>query len=216
MLDMVGEKDVEEQEQYKSIDAVLAECEYSLFTATDRNNLLDDYPELREYPEFMELRNKPKDMLWVWHFACRSSPLKELHTERERVTAAVKIVWPNAEEQELFDLIHRFMNREKEIQDAVMVMRNFRPEGRFVRHVACEQMIKMARAVMDEDPRKVKDIVDPSKKKAFLEAMSVALDLIDQAVKMSESGSGKVTKKEANRKRGSALARVHSSQQVEA
>ena len=207
----------EKEERWKSMDQVLAESEYSFFAPIDLRNLLDDYVELRDVPAIMAIAHKPLYVLWVWYFACRASPGMRLHSEKERIEYAIRMVWPDAPPGDIRDLTKLFTTRDKELEDAVIAMRNFRPEGRFMMHVACEQTIRIAKAIMNNDPEEIKTITDWGDKKKAIEAHRAALDMMHDAMQKSEHGFGITIKKKTGvRARGTALTRAHNSPQQEA
>ena len=66
----------------------MSSSEYSVFKPKSKRGIFIDYPELRHFEAFKTLENNP--MLFVWYFACESSPYAKIIDERKRVELAVK------------------------------------------------------------------------------------------------------------------------------
>jgi hypothetical protein len=78
-------------EAYSDILKEMLSKDLVLFAPKNSADLRTQYPELNEYPELKELNSL--EMLYVWAFACQTSPFLEL-PESERIAAAAAWAWP--------------------------------------------------------------------------------------------------------------------------
>lgn len=76
-----------------TVQQLLAEKRYALFPVFNRLDLLATWPELQKVESFMALNRKPKQLLFVYHYAAACSDSRLLETEEKRVEYAFKMAY---------------------------------------------------------------------------------------------------------------------------
>lgn len=104
---------------------------YMLFAPKSARGLRVDYPELNEYPEFQGLR--ANEMLFVWWYACKSSPYYDIDKKTEREIIAMclekaRMRFDDPAKKEKF----LSQNFPEKINAAITTMRTFEPSVRIL------------------------------------------------------------------------------------
>jgi hypothetical protein len=95
----------EEEQPSVSIDmdyevrAEMVKKDYVIFCPKNKDDLRRDYPELWDYPSLSKLTN-PSELVFVWWYACRSSPIIDL-PEEKRFPLAISKAYKGARANEV-------------------------------------------------------------------------------------------------------------------
>lgn len=98
--DMVLE-DAPAQSVYETLLEQMRDKEFVLFAPTTRRGLKHDYPELGDInrsPEFAGIGKH--DMLFIWAWACASSPLSEIEDRAQKLRLCCKYAYPIEKEEQ--------------------------------------------------------------------------------------------------------------------
>lgn len=185
------------------------ERKYSLFMPTDKGDLMLDYPELRSVPSFKPLQSKPKDMLFVWYYACKASPGIDLHGV-DRITFAVKAAFG---ERVAKDLLTRYQNKQwsSEVDAAIADMRRYEPSVRIQNKIHATRLLRNLNFISSIDFELDPPVGWDDKRKAIA-AIKEAAELIPVIQKLVEGDLGVVDITDVQEPPGAALARAVASQ----
>jgi hypothetical protein len=165
---------------------------YLLFAPKSNRSLRFDYPELADYSEFKALNKL--DLLFVWYYACRSSPYFN-DDSRERVVIdkcarAAGLVFNEEDKKEKF-LSGNFSDK---IQAAINVMLKFEPSARII---ARAQAMKNYNDIMKMTSLKLTETGDHN---SFLDK--------DGSIKVTDKKAYMSMVFDANQKTGDMLAKI--------
>lgn len=131
------------------IDRLLATGRYSMFNPTSTGDLVLDYPELRKVESFSNTKLKPRQMLFVWHYACRASRSQELVDDKDRIRYAVIKAWGKEFPQPIMD---QYLSRQwgAEVEAAIRDMRGFEFGPRVRMKLQCAQVMERVEALLGQ------------------------------------------------------------------
>lgn len=200
----------EPQEQptdyFRTIDELLATSRYTCFWPKDKGDLISDYPELMEIPSIRALQGKPKDLLFVWFYAFRASPVVAgFHGDKSRKQAALVAVHGN----DIPEAYQRYLKDNglpEAVAEAVKAMRCIELGARTRERLMCERNIINAQRIIDIDVASLPP--DWNEKKNYLIAVEKAGDIIAQNRLRLEGLSGVVRVEEVDEKASTTAARL--------
>lgn len=160
---------------------------YALFQPRNKRNMLSDYPELKNLKEFTDLEN-PKKMVFVWYYACKVSPARDLHDDKERIRYAVSRAWNNRPPAGLLDeyLAHRWG---VDVDDAIARMASYEPELRIRLKLACARHLQDFEKLVTEKPENTNFANMPD----YIKIVKSSLELIQQMIPIAEGKAIGVT-----------------------
>lgn len=164
--------------------------EYSVFKPRSSRSMFVDYPELRKFRAFDGLRED--DILFVWFFACESSPLntaKKDLTHQEKVEKAVKLSYNRREGMSKITKIEvgnmideRFPPK---ISAAIEQMEKFRVGPRIRAKQMTENAFNNLEKILNID---VSEEEDMTKQKAYVDIVEKGLKIMPKIVESIEGG----------------------------
>lgn len=171
---------------------------YLLFAPKSARGLRVDYPELNEYKEFQGLR--PKEILFVWWYACRSSPYfnMDYNSEREIVEMCldrVNFYFDDPAKKEKY----LSQNFPEKISAAISMMRTFQPSVREMARKSAVRSLhnirKLTSLELDEDGnhplfRNKDDEWDFKKRNDYMKMIISKEEKIDAIIEKAEQGFG--------------------------
>lgn len=174
----------------KKVDPI---SEYSIFKPRAGRQIKLDYPELNSFPVFQNLRND--EMLFVWYYACEASPIFRMLKDRDRVDEALKLSFFRTRGTSVAqDLKEQYLagNFPPKILDAINEMSKFKIGPRIRAKMIIEKSFDNIEKILDVDAsddsmfmNKDKE-VDFTKKKAFVDTVSKAMDILPSLIKQLE------------------------------
>ncbi len=168
--------------------------EYSVFKPRSGKSIFLDYPELRKFKEFSEL--KQLEMIFVWYYACESSPFRDIELEREKIQQCLDYSYLkdgrkkiNKEDSE------RMLSGEfsAKITQAIERMLKFRVGPRVRAKMITEKIFDNIEKILDIDATDEdkhflnKDgEVDFAKKKAYVDTAAKAGEILPKLISQLE------------------------------
>ena len=188
---MMNEADKKLQKKIDDKDFKVSE--YSIFTPKSTRALYVDYPELRQYQQFKDLRSH--EMLFVWYYACEASPFYHISDDFVRAKKAAekscytggKISISGPEYQNLINL--RFPPK---VERAIPIMQKYKIGPRIRAKMLYEKAFDNIQKILDVDAKDESQFlnkdaeVDWAKKKAFVDTISSATKNIPELVRQLE------------------------------
>ena len=172
-----------------------------LFYPKDSQDLRKHYPELSRIDVFHRDKISKEDLLFVWYVSNPSSPLiKEYESLSKRVRQAIKIVWPDDQQNDKFTK-WREGNFPSYIRAAMARMDAFKDDVRFtaksmmakifvnlqsLSDVKEENFIKVE---MDDEGTQIKSI-DWAGRKAYIDSCDKIMDMLPKTIQVLEEGFG--------------------------
>lgn len=173
---------------------------FSIFYPKSRRAIYNDFPELRKHQELTSI--PPKDLVFVWYYACKASPLYDVEDDVERVKQSMDRAYTKEEKKRKYDDLVK-LNFGEKMRKAINVMATFDPGARLQALEMTRQAfnnIKSLISVQEEDLESQfldKDgNVDWSKKKAYIDSVKNAHQALPQMVKDIENAFGVVESEE--------------------
>lgn len=169
--------------------------DYSIFKPKSTRSIFNDYPELRLVPEFKPLSND--DMLFVWYYACESSPHFRITKDRIRVEKALEdSYFRNGKKHLMQTDKERYLTCmfPEKIRLAIEAMSQYKVGPRVRAKMLLEKGFENIEHILnidasDEKHFKNKDgEVDFTKKKAFMDTLAKATDLMPSLISQLEKG----------------------------
>ncbi len=121
---------------------------YSLFYPKSKRSLLDEYPELREYPALKALNRS--EILFVWYYACKASPYYNIDDHEKRVIRAMnKSFGKSMREQTRKEYLSGKMP--EKILQGIQAMKVFEPAARIRAKQLFEKIIVNFEKLIDVD-----------------------------------------------------------------
>jgi len=172
---------------------LLLESKCSMFHPTSRLDLLADWPELREVPSFMGLKGRPKEMLFVWFLASKTSYARRLVDERKRIEFAIDAAYEGKLDKKSRD---SYLNKNwsDDITVAIADMARFEPSVRAKNKIHAERLLRNVEFIARTDFQEGDAPVDWDEKQKALKAIREAAELIPVIQKLAEGGFGIVVK----------------------
>lgn len=170
-------------------DELIAKGRFQLFYPTSKGDILVDYPELRKVPSFMALT--PQQMIFVWWYAARWSPARELQEDKDRIAYAMRKAWPMTPS----DILKHYPEREwgAKVDAAIRDMMSYEPLPRVMMKVTCQRIIGKIKRVTEIDEPKFQDFKDKTEffraTEAYLRAMKTGIDMLDSLLPYTEKGA---------------------------
>jgi len=180
---------MEKEERIKSL---------SMFYPKTKSGILSDYPELRKIDVFQRL--SPVEILFVWYFACKSSPFMHEDDAEERMKLAINESF-GKKAPEVMGAFVAGRYSEK-IRSAILEMQKFEIGPRIRAKLMIEKIMKNYEELIDIDVDtefKDKDQEeDWTKKKAYIDSCAKISSVIPMLITQSEGSFG-LTEKEAGK-----------------
>ncbi len=174
--------------------------EYSIFRPKSSRTIFSDYPALRKIPAFELI--KEDDFLFVWYYACESSPFFNTEDLRTRVQQALDYSYLRAGKTRITkELKEQFLLGEfpDKISIAIEQMRKYRVGPRVRAKMMMEKAFENLEKILNIDANDKKNFenkegeIDMSKKKAYVETIAKASELLPKIIDQLE-GSFHVAK----------------------
>jgi len=167
--------------------------DYSIFKPKSKKGIFVDYPDLRKIQSFSGL--KDYEMLFVWYYACESSPLYSIENEAIRVRKSLehsylvgnKISKDDTERMVSGDFTPK-------ITAAVADMQKYRVGPRIRAKMVIEKGFENMETILNIDAGDSKmflnkdNEVDFGKKKAYVDTLAKAVDLMPKLINQLEGG----------------------------
>lgn len=175
------------------VQALLLESKCSMFHPSSRMDLLLDWPELREVQSFMALKGRPKEMLFVWFLASKTSYAKKLVDKRKRIQFALDAAYEGKIDKKTKEA---YLNEQwtDEIGMAIADMGRFEPSVRAKNKVHAERLLRNVEWIARTDFSEGNAPVDWDEKQRALKAIREAAELIPVIQKLAEGDFGIVIK----------------------
>lgn len=194
----------------KSVEDIIAERQWTMFYPMSKAEIFLDYPELAKLPEFMALAGKPKQLRFVWFYACKASRARELHDDSDRIRYALLAAWDLEVPKEIET---KYMARKwpDNVSKAIEVMRGYEMEPRLVRMISAQKMLRTVTTIVNRKPpaegAKWSEVGD------YLDALKKAQALSDSLAQFTEPYAFGVSpkKKEQVLEEGTIMERLHNS-----
>jgi len=164
--------------------------EVYLFKPTFRN-LIYEYPELAQIPEFANITNK--HLLFVWYYANYTSPFYHVANEKERIKKSLSESNYSPGDKDYANLINGDFHQP--IRDAINKMRNFNPSARFRAKMNIEKIFNNLEKLLDI-PEKNLSTMDMEEKKKYADLSIKISESLPTIVKQLETGFGIRTEEE--------------------
>lgn len=182
--------------------------EYSVFAPKGKRSLISDYPELGEKDEFRVLHKN--ELLFVWYFACKVSPLYEIEPVPERINQAIKMSFGHMpEEQKQKYLKGAFPEK---VKIAIREMERYIPSWRIRAKKMLDKSFDNLEALIDIDVnddsqfKNASGEIDWSKKKAYAETVGKVQEMLPEMIAKAESGFGAVKTNKNDQDSGNSFA----------
>lgn len=166
---------------------------YSVFMPKSSRSIFVDYPELRKIKAFSSLNND--EMLFVWYYACESSPFFKIASDRDRVRKALENSFLKSgrsrisvSDEEQF-LAGKFSAK---ITTAIEEMHRFKVGPRVRAMMMIEKGMTNLESILMIDASNAAHFmnkdgeVDFSKKKAYVDTLAKAQDIMPNMIKQLE------------------------------
>jgi hypothetical protein len=178
--------------------------EYSIFKPKSARGIKLDYPELKQYAVFNALNND--QMLFVWYYACESSPFFKMARDRDRVQEALNHSLLRASNSSLNKTEkEEFLsgNFPAKITSAIEEMQRFKVGPRIRAKQMIEKGFENIEKILNVDASESSQFlnkdgeIDFAKKKSFVDTLAKAMDIMPGLIKQLEGNfSLKEDKKE--------------------
>ena len=164
---------------------------YRIFTPKGDKDLRVLYPELSEFPEFKSHLLSVNDMLFVWWYSCRCSPLWHEKDEDKRLKEAIEKSYatPRQRAAKLSEFSDRMPDN---IKQALRRMESFNDEARIESYLQTVNVRENCKAMLSEE---VAGMSDEAKDAWAKRAMGL-WKLFDETTKAIERGAFGVTEYE--------------------
>lgn len=164
---------------------LLATRRYSMFMPGSRDDLLLEYPELQDIPSMNALRGKPKELLFVWYYACKASPAMELTSHGERVEFATNAVYRG---KPPLEVVQRYKDKRwsPEIARAIPDMQAFELGVRVKNRLILEKMQNDILFIIGS--KDAMHIKNTEEQKQYLDLCVQAQKFIATSTKQAEGG----------------------------
>ena len=177
---------------------------YSLFWPKSKNDLLSDYPDLRKVKAFSDLN--PRQMLFVWFYACRISPVVEtIQDDDDRIKECIREAWGKNPPREVVD---KYSMRQwgQEVTRAITAMRAYVPDARIRMKLLTMEAIKKVQALLDAP---VDELVTWPQKKDYFEALGSGMARIKEMIPIvEENGLGVIDQDQIEYGDGEVMAEI--------
>lgn len=164
---------------------LMATRRYSMWWPKGKSDLLLDYPQLRKVKAFLALENN-MDMLFVWFYACRISPIVEhIKDDKKRIELAIKEVWGKNPPKHVRE---KYPNRQwsEDVAKAIASMRSFLPDARIRMRLIFSSNLDRIQKMLEEDSEPV---ITWKQKREFFEAVKAGNELLHDLLPMVEEGA---------------------------
>ena len=167
--------------------------QYSIFRPKSARGIFMDYPKLRHYEAFKGLSNY--DMLFVWYYACESSPLFKIKDNRKRIEQCLAVSY-------LKDGQNKLSKKDKDrylaadfpakVENGIKQMQKFKVGPRVQALMMTQKSFDNLYKILDIDAsndahfKNKDDEVDFSKKKAFVDTIAKAQSVLPSIVNQLE------------------------------
>lgn len=164
---------------------------FSLLYPSNTGDIFKDYPHLRSDEAFNKLNNS--EMMFVWYFACKSSPFIRMHDEQRRAKASVSTAFgKKGKPQGIAALMS--LNFPAKIRDATERMSRYEPGPRLRAKMMVEQAFtnfgKLIDVNVDDETQfQNKDgEIDMAKKKSYTDLTISITKALPLLVQQAEGG----------------------------
>lgn len=175
--------------QYTALDILLATSHVNMFWPKNREDLLITHPELRKYKELQNVSGNPRQLLFVYFFACKWSPGQVLQSEADRITLALKAAWGRHIPKEI-DEPYRNKQWGAQMQLAINVMRSFEPDVRTRMRLIFRRSVENVTRLMEENADTVKTWDEKLK---YFKTLEAGMDILHKNQRYIEEGSFGIT-----------------------
>ena len=180
----------------QEIQSLIIKSRCSMFHPTSRMDLLLDWPELRQVPAFMALKGRPKDMLFVYFFASKTSYARQLVDRRKRIQFAIDAAYEGKLDKKTKEA---WLNEKwpDDIRAAIADMSLFEPTVRIKNKVYAERLLRNVEFIARTDFSEPGQApIDWQEKQQALKAIREAAEMIPVIQKLAEGDFGIVVNDE--------------------
>jgi len=178
----------------------------------DNENILREYPELAEYPEFTKLT--ADNLKFVWYYASPTSNVARIGDEADRRKYAYDrsfaIKYGKPEKNDIDGLKLRFLdgNFPSDVRAAIETMRRFKPSFRIRAKMMVEKNFNDLEEISKKD---LKEITDVDELKKYAELKLKVSEALPDLIKQLEFGFGIKTedKKDSDKRQASFADGIH-------
>lgn len=168
-------------DQYEEVLAELAKKNYLVHAPKSVKELKREYKELNDYPAFKLLNSS--DLLFVWWFAARCSPIIDL-PEEKRVLIACDKAYRVPSVAKARRAEYAALTFSDDIKAAITQMSGFDPGFRIQRMADDMHLMKQMQFIIRKDIRKA----TPDEVEAWMKAMIPARKTYDDILQRVERG----------------------------
>jgi len=174
---------------YEEILLEMVLKDYVVYAPRSTKQIKRDYKELDDYEEFKPLTSA--ELLFVWWFACRCSPIIDM-PEEKRVLVACEKAFKSKGQAEARRLEYGSLAFPDTLKAAIKIMDRFDPGGRIQRMVDDLHLLKQMQIIIRKDISGATpdEIVD------WMKAMVPARKLYDDILQRIERGGLGVEEKQ--------------------
>lgn len=170
----------------------MSSVEYSVFKPTSKRGIFNDYPELRHFEAFQQIEANP--MLFVWYFACESSPYFKITDDRERAKLSIEESFIKKGKKKISDKdIQKMIAGEFSTKMTVAIeeMKRFKVGPRVRALMMVEKGFSNLSEIIDVDIKDKKIFesdgeIDFAKYKSYVDTVAKAVDLIPKMINQLE------------------------------
>lgn len=159
---------------------------YSMFYPKTKDGLLIDYPQLQKFKEFNELRKE--ELLFVFFFYCKSSPLAGIDNQYRRAEKAVSHSFSNTGTQEAAQF--KKCNFPDRIIVAGEKMRIFEPGPRIRAKKLIEKILSDYEKIVGGTDVDDEENSDMNKKKNYVELTKIVANALPGLISQAEESFG--------------------------
>ena len=161
----------------------VAEPKYVIFAPKNTKSLLVQYPELKEYPEFLGSKIKDHDLLFVWWFRCSASPLYD-KDDNDKLEECVNKAYPT-EQQRQAKLAAFQEGFPDPMKQAFKRMETFNLEARVENYIYTRTVRDNCKAMLSENF----ETMSPEDKDAWATRAPKLWKLLDETTTTLERGA---------------------------
>ena len=175
-----------------NLEEIIDSKPWAMFTPGTKADLLTEYPELRSVEAFMQLSGSPKKMLFVYYYGSKMSRGRELVSDEDRITFAIRMAWGAKPPKEIMET-YPVRKWGKDVSAAIHAMAGYEPEPRIAMKLTCMKLIGRVKALLDIPPPP--DASDYNMVSKYFSMLKDGMALMDTLTPMTEHAAFGVTEK---------------------
>lgn len=190
-----------------TLDELLAQPHWMMFLPSTARDAMSQFPELNKEEAFQRLIGKPKQFLFVLHYANRMSRAMTLHDDRDRIKYALGLAYGKNVPK---DIEKDYLNHKwgQDISAAINVMRNYDPMPRMLLKMTTIKVMQRVKRILDMPPPKGDDWEENDR---FFRATKTGMALLEELRPLTEPGAYGIVAQtsEQLRAEGAMMERLH-------